>query len=429
MTVKISATQAQDIFRQTLVFAQKYDCYCLLDGNTPLFGHYPYQPFATTIGIGTKQKFYSFDEIENWLSQNTENQELKLFGFLSYDLKNQIEKLHSQHQDLLNTPDLFFFEPLYTITFQQDSIVIHGEGDLASIYATILEQNKVIDTSISTNNIILQQKFSKEAYIETVQKIQNYIVEGDVYELNFCMEFFAENVQLNPLATFLRLKALSPMPFATFLKAESLYVLGASPERFIKKTGTNIVSQPIKGTIRRGKDAAEDEALKQKLRSSEKEIAENMMIVDLVRNDFARSAKTGTVKVPEIFGIYTFPQVHQMISTVTATVQPETSITTIIKNAFPMGSMTGAPKIRAMEIIEEVERTKRGIFSGSIGCIKSNGDFDLNVVIRSIFYQAASQYLSFQAGSAITYDAVPEQEYEECLLKTLAIRRTLGISS
>jgi len=423
MKINITSHQYHEIFTKTLIFAQQYDYYCLLDGNAPLFNHYPHQTFETKIGIGAKQKFYTLEEVQNWLSKNTDNQ---LFGFFSYDLKNQIENLYSQHQDLLATPDLFFFEPLYTIIFKTDSIEILGEGDLAVIYTTILSQNTEFDTTISKSNIVLQQKFTREEYIAAVQKIQNYILEGDVYELNFCMEFFAENVQLNPLATFLRLKTLSPMPFATFLKSADLYVMGASPERFIKKTGANIISQPIKGTIRRGKDSTEDEALKKQLRNSEKEIAENMMIVDLVRNDFARSAKTGTVKVPEIFGIYSFPQVHQMISTVTAEVSPNTPILEIIKNAFPMGSMTGAPKIRAMEIIEEVERTKRGIFSGSIGCLKSNGDFDFNVVIRSIFYQKALQYLSFQAGSAITYDAVPEQEYEECLLKTLAIRRTLG---
>jgi para-aminobenzoate synthetase component 1 len=216
------------------------------------------------------------------------------------------------------------------------------------------------------------------------------------------------------------------MPFASLFKLHEKYVLCASPERFLKKEGTKIISQPIKGTMKRGKNEAEDEILKYQLRHSEKEIAENMMIVDLVRNDLARTAKTGTVKVEEIFGIYTFPQVHQMISTVTAQIDEKTSIVEVIKNAFPMGSMTGAPKIKAMELIEQYEKTKRNVFSGAIGYMTPNQDFDFNVVIRSIFYDNSQKYLSFQAGSAITYDSVAVKEYEECLLKTKAIREVLG---
>ncbi|MEM9981316.1 MAG: anthranilate synthase component I family protein, partial [Bacteroidota bacterium] len=220
--------------------------------------------------------------------------------------------------------------------------------------------------------------------------------------------------------------AHSPMPFATFLKLQHQYLLGASPERFLKKQGKQLISQPIKGTAKRSKQPVEDQRIRQQLYQSEKERAENLMIVDLVRNDLARSAVVGSVKVTELFGIYSFPQVHQMISTVKATLRDNITWVEALKNAFPMGSMTGAPKIKAMQLIEKYERTKRGLYSGAVGYVTPTGDFDFNVVIRSILYNAQAQYLSFQVGSAITYDALPAQEYEECLLKASAIIKTLA---
>ena len=235
------------------------------------------------------------------------------------------------------------------------------------------------------------------------------------------MEFFGKNPQFNPLLAFQKLNAQSPMPFAAFQKFNDKFLICASPERFLKKTDDKIVSQPIKGTIRRGKNLAEDNALKMQLQNSEKERAENMMIVDLVRNDLARSSTAGTVRVEELFGIYSYQNVHQMVSTVTATAKKGISFAEIIKNAFPMGSMTGAPKVSAMKLIEALEDTKRGLFSGAAGYITPNGDFDFNVVIRSILFDQSSGNLSFQVGSAITYDSIPEKEYEEVLLKAEAI--------
>jgi para-aminobenzoate synthetase component 1 len=321
---------------------------------------------------------------------------------------------------------MYFFVPQHIIFFEKTQIRILSfeniEELLQKIYKTTIpipENPKVVTK--------LQSNFSKSYYITAVEKIKQHILEGDVYELNFCMEFFLENMVISPKDVFLALKQVSPMPFATFFNVNSRYIIGASPERFLKKEGNIVISQPIKGTSKRGKNAAEDELLKQKLRNSEKEIAENMMIVDLVRNDLAKTAKTGTIKATELFGIYTFPQVHQMISTVQAEIDGQYNTIEIIKNAFPMGSMTGAPKIKAMELIEMYEKSKRGVFSGTIGYIKPNKDFDFNVVIRSIFYHAVDKYLTFQAGSAITFDAIAEQEYEECLLKTKAIRQVLGI--
>ncbi|UOQ71128.1 anthranilate synthase component I family protein [Hymenobacter cellulosilyticus] len=240
-----------------------------------------------------------------------------------------------------------------------------------------------------------------------MEAIREDILNGEVYELNLCQEFYAETVALEPVGTFLRLLEASPTPFAGFYKWHDRYLLCASPERFLQKKGPQLISQPIKGTIRRGATPGEDERQRQLLLHDEKERAENLMIVDLVRNDLARVAQTGSVQVPELFGLYSFRHVWQMISTVQAQARPDLGLVDMLRATFPMGSMTGAPKIRAMELIEHYERTKRGLYSGSLGYVTPAGDFDFNVVIRSLQYRAGTGYLSFQVGSAITYDSDP----------------------
>jgi para-aminobenzoate synthetase component 1 len=198
-----------------------------------------------------------------------------------------------------------------------------------------------------------------------------------------------------------------------------------SPERYLNKAGSTLKSQPIKGTARRLANPEEDEKIKEELRASEKERAENVMIVDLVRNDLTKCALPGTVKVDELCGIYSFEQVHQMISTVSCQLAEGTTLSHILRSSFPMGSMTGAPKIRAMQLIESFEQTRRGVYSGSVGYIAPNGDFDLILIIRTMLYDADQKYLSFQVGSAITHQAIPEIEYDECLLKAKAILQVL----
>ncbi len=277
-----------------------------------------------------------------------------------------------------------------------------------------------------THNIDLRSRFSKEEYIETVKKVKEHINRGDIYVTNFCQEFYAEGAIIDPLSIFLRLNAISPNPFTAFFKLKDKYILSASPERFLAKRGGKLISQPIKGTSKRFTDPTEDEQSKQTLRVHSKELQENVMIVDLVRNDLTKSAKAGTVNTEELFGIYSFNQVHQMISTVICELRKDISEVQSIKNSFPMGSMTGAPKISAMQLMEQYERTKRGVYSGAIGYFSPDGDFDFNVVIRTLLYNEAEKYLSFQVGSAITYHADPEKEYEECLLKAQAILEVLG---
>ncbi|WP_299821915.1 anthranilate synthase component I family protein [uncultured Pontibacter sp.] len=346
-------------------------------------------------------------------------------GYLTYDLKNQIEKLSSSNHDGIAFPTALFFEPQVYLYFNDDSVDISSsDNNIDSILAAILQST--LPCAATPAHVTLKQRVTPEQYKTNVEKIRNHILEGNVYELNYCMEFFAEDAEVVPLPLYLALNEASPTPFSGYLKYNDKYLMCASPERFLKKEGQKLISQPIKGTIKRGQTPEEDAALQHQLRHDEKELAENMMIVDLVRNDLSRSCSTGTVQVEEMFGIYGFRQVSQMISTITGELKPENDLTDALKGAFPMGSMTGAPKISAMQLIEELEATKRGLYSGTFGYITPDNDCDFNVVIRSIQYNASAKYLSFMVGSAITYDSEPEREYEECLLKAKAILKVLG---
>ncbi|MFC2104842.1 anthranilate synthase component I family protein, partial [Bacteroidota bacterium] len=234
------------------------------------------------------------------------------------------------------------------------------------------------------------------------------------------------NSVIDPLKTFIGFNEISPAPFSCYYKLDDKYLLSASPERFIKKSNNKIISQPIKGTIKRSLDNKNDLKLKTELFNDPKERAENVMIVDLVRNDLSRTANKASVKVEELFGIYSFKQVHQMISTVVSEVNNDINIIDVIKNAFPMGSMTGAPKVRAMRLIEQYEKTKRGLYSGSVGYITPDNNFDFNVVIRSILYNQSKNYVSFTVGGAITSLADPDKEYEECMVKAEAMLKVFS---
>jgi len=253
------------------------------------------------------------------------------------------------------------------------------------------------------------------------------MLRGDCYEINFCQEFYADQAVIDPLCIYEKLVTLSPNPFSALYKFKDKYCICASPERYLKKRGNKIYSQPIKGTAKRNlENLEEDELSKGTLSISEKNKSENVMVVDLVRNDLAKVCKEGTVKVDELYGIYSFPQVHQMISTVAGELKENISFRDIIKATFPMGSMTGAPKRKVIELIEKYERSKRGIFSGAVGYITPERDFDFNVVIRSIMYNASEKHLSFMAGSGVTFYSDAHKEYEECLLKAEAMRKAIS---
>lgn len=351
-----------------------------------------------------------------------------LFGYLSYDLKNDTEVLSSKNQDGLGFPDLYFFQPKKILILKSNKLEMHYLHLCADEFQADLKE---IQYSMLTNEIQLEkidiiQRIPKEDYIAKVGQMLEHIAKGDLYEANFCMEFYAENATLNPLQTFLKLNTLSQPPFAVFFKNHKHYLLSASPERYLKKSGEVIVSQPIKGTAARFTDTILDENSKNSLQKDPKERSENIMIVDLVRNDLSKTAQKGSVEVTELCKIYSFKQVHQMISTITSKMDPQFSAVDVLKTTFPMGSMTGAPKISAMQIIDKLEETQRGLYSGAFGYFTPEGDFDFNVVIRSILYNESKDYISFSVGSAITSLSDPQKEYEECMLKAKAMFTVLN---
>ncbi|WP_207430798.1 aminodeoxychorismate synthase component I [Sabulibacter ruber] len=407
--------------QQALAWAhQQYEVVAYYDSNHITYRHGAFQNIlgvqGTTGGVIT-----TWQELEEQLQRQRET---PLLGYFTYDLKNSLEKLQTTHPDFIGFPELYFFEPEIWFVWEQDSVTIFSqEAEPASIAEAI--EAIVFSTLFPQNTIKTEARVHKEEYLQAVENLRQHILEGDVYEVNYCQEFYAEKAGIEPISLYWKLIQTSPTPFAGFLKVNDRYLLCASPERFLKKEQNLLITQPIKGTIRRGATPGEDERQRHALASSEKEQAENMMIVDLVRNDLNRVAATGTVRVEELFGLYGFQYVWQMISTVTGQLPPNVSSVEAIKAAFPMGSMTGAPKLRALELIEQYEKTKRGLYSGSFGYFLPNGDFDFNVVIRSIQYNAQTGYLSFEVGSAITYDSDPEQEYQECLLKAAAILKIL----
>ncbi|MHC1705081.1 MAG: aminodeoxychorismate synthase component I [Tenuifilaceae bacterium] len=352
-----------------------------------------------------------------------------LFGYIGYDIKNELEDLKSENFDGLGFDDIFFFQPRIVMLDNEDNLFVKFFPSLDTAEEINILLNKLDnddDIADFTSNInIFKRRFSKQDFIKTVEEVKTHIQRGDIYEMNLCQEFYSENIEIDPAETFIALNRYSPTPFATFLKTNNRYVMSASPERFLRKKGVKIISQPIKGTMARSIDPYEDEHIRTKLRNDPKERAENIMIVDLVRNDLSKIAEVGSVNVDELCGVYPFRQLHQMISTISCRIKEDHDFIDVIKATFPMGSMTGAPKIRAMQLIEHFERTKRGLYSGSIGYISPEQDFDLNVVIRSLLYNKESKYLSFSVGGAITIHSDPEMEYQECMLKAKAILTTL----
>jgi para-aminobenzoate synthetase component 1 len=358
----------------------------------------------------------SLDQLQHYINQHKGSY---LFASLAYDLKNSIEQLSSQYTDQLAYPLAHFWVPKFVIRLEKEKFeYLQGEQDEESFLFLDYFMEEEIDHNFHSFPYRFEARTSKERYISQVEKLKAHIQRGDIYEVNYCQEYFAENVVLEyPMDTYFKLNRITKAPFSTFLQTDKHAIFCGSPERYMKKNGDRLLSQPIKGTAPRGIDSQADEALKQHLQNDPKERAENIMIVDLVRNDLSRVAKKGSVHVSELCGIHTFETVHQMISTIECELEKEVSFLDILNASFPMGSMTGAPKVEAMKIIDETEDFNRGIYSGSIGYISPNGDFDFNVVIRSMIYNRENKYLSCAVGGAITILSDPEKEYEECQTK------------
>jgi len=412
--------------QQLLIWAQQFREVVYLDSNDYPQDYSSYDCILAVDAFTSIKTDYhnAFEDLKQY-QQITKDW---LFGYLSYDLKNDIEVLHSNNFDGLDFPDLFFFQPKKIVALKGNQLEIQYlnmcDDEVEDDFNEIGVQCSVF--SVQSSEIEIKQRISKDKYLEKVSKILEHIHRGDIYEANFCMEFFIENTTINPLEKFLKLNEISKSPLSVYFKNNKQFLLSASPERYLKKQGELLISQPIKGTAKRFLDPIEDEKSKKQLSSDPKERAENIMVSDLVRNDLSRTAQKGSVKVEELCGIYSFEQVHQMISTITSKLDGQYAIVDAIKTTFPMGSMTGTPKVSVLKIIEELEETKRGLYSGAVGYFAPNGDFDFNVVIRSILYNQEKNYVSFSVGSAITSQSVPEKEYEECLLKAKAMRDVLS---
>ncbi|WP_375253298.1 aminodeoxychorismate synthase component I [Dokdonia donghaensis] len=426
-TIKtITITDLIAFKKQLLSWAQQYEDIVWLDSNSYERQNYPeYEAILAVDAFTSLKTDYqgAFDQLEEYQSTTKD----WIFGYLSYDLKNDTERLTSKNDDSLDFADLYFFQPKKVFLLKGGTLEMHYLG---MVDDEIEEDFKEIingvnyEPYIAADPLSIKLKIHKEAYKEKVREMLAHIHRGDIYEANMCQEFYATGA-IDPLETYERLNAISTPPFATYLRMEDQYLLSATPERYIKKIGEKIVTQPIKGTARRSDNEEEDYAFAKALQQNPKERSENIMIVDLVRNDLSRTARRGSVVVEELCEVYPFKQVHQMISTVTSQLGVGISPVDVIRSTFPMGSMTGAPKLRAMQIIESLEESKRGLYSGSVGYFTPAGDFDFNVVIRSILYNAEKQYISYSVGGAITAGSDPDSEYEECLLKAKAMRAVL----
>lgn len=410
---------------QLLLWSQQFDDVVWLDSNNYQQLNAQYDAVLAVDAMTSIQSDYqdAFDKLKEYqtLTQDW------IFGYLSYDLKNDVEYLKSENFDGLQFPEIYFFQPKKIFLLKGNRLTMHYMRMVDDEFDDDLSQIKSqhVNGMHEPNDVKIHLRIHKDEYFNKVNEMLAHIHRGDIYEANFCQEFYAENTVINPIETYNKLNAISKPPFATFFKLSDKYLLSASPERYIKKAGNTIISQPIKGTAKRSENIEEDEALKEALKNDQKERSENIMIVDLVRNDLSKTALKGSVVVKELCEIYTFDQVHQMISTVESKVDEDINPVEILKSTFPMGSMTGAPKISAMKIIEALEETKRGLYSGSVGYFTPNGDFDFNVVIRSILFNESKKYVSYSVGGAITAKSDPLKEYEECLVKAKAMREVL----
>ncbi|WP_299103464.1 anthranilate synthase component I family protein [uncultured Winogradskyella sp.] len=427
-TTQIHQPKNLESFKQNLLlWSQQFDDVLWLDSNNHTDQYTNYDAVLAVDAFTTLRTDF-FDAFERLKEYQTSTKDW-IFGYLTYDLKNTTERLKSQNFDGLEFPDLYFFQPKKLFLFKDNQVEIQYlrmvddeiEDDIRLIESIVI--SNVVENP--HNPVKIKLRIHKDDYFEKVTKMLAHIQRGDIYEANFCQEFYAENSEINPLETFKKLNEISKPPFASFLKFEDKYMMSASPERYIKKESITVISQPIKGTAKRSTNKTEDLKLADDLSKDLKERSENIMIVDLVRNDLSHTAIKGSVEVKELCKVYSFLQVHQMISTVQSQVESDTNPVDIIKTTFPMGSMTGVPKLSAMQIIENLEETKRGLYSGSVGYFTPNGDFDFNVIIRSILYNESKKYISYSVGGAITAKSDPLKEYEECLVKAKAMREVL----
>lgn len=421
----------QTLRSRILNFIEGFSHAIFLESNTPALSPVPVTgtQYDFIAAAGKVDEFkgdeHSLDELELFIKKH-QQQHHWIFGYLSYDIKNGIENLQSDNPDVMGFPEIHFFVPELVICSRNNQVeIISPSGKITDI-AQLTGDEKLNKVHEKTK-VHITHMLNRDSYLNHVGKIIEHIKRGDIYELNYCHQIAGIAETFNPSATFEALNRLSSNPFSAFARLDQTHLICSSPERFIAKINNRIYSQPVKGTAARGSTSSQDDAARNRLATSEKEQSENVMIVDLVRNDLSKIAAKGSVKVDELFGIYTFPRVHQMISTISCELKSESTFTEVIKALFPMGSMTGAPKISAMKIIDDCENFKRGLFSGTIGYLSPDGNFDFNVIIRSILYNSNSKLISLAAGGAITAGSDPELEYDETMLKLSPQLQALGV--
>lgn len=414
--------EKDDFLRKLVFFSEKYIHFCLLDSNSSE-NSVPDRYFEFDF-------ICAFDAVETLSS--CENSILKvknlhskfhdwMFGYLSYDLKDEFFNLPFKGIDNLNSDHVSFFIPKYVMLVKDNQLEVLTHENKDSINSLINQISNYNCNEQKINTISFKARESKKSYLQKINKIKYHIKRGDIYEINYCQEFFNDNILISAHNIFYHLNKSTKSPFASFLKNDKINLMGFSPERYLCKNNLKVISQPIKGTSRRSNDSFEDNYLFNNLLKSKKDISENIMIVDLVRNDLSITAKSGSVNVDKLCGVYSFSNVHQMISTISSELENGTHFTDVIKSSFPMGSMTGAPKKMALTLIDKFEENKRSLYSGSVGYITPAGDFDFNVVIRSLIYNYKRKYLSLSVGGAITSKSIPLKEYEECIIKAQPI--------
>ena len=408
-----------NVFKQKVLnWLKQFSTFCFLDSNS----YTAHQQLLVGAGSVRRCVASGTDALKQ-LQLFLDTRNCWRFGHLCYELQTSERTNPPNKDDLLQFPDLAFFEPEIVLQLQAGNLAITAEHP-DRIFQSIQQESTELSVT-AASPVQIEQRINRNEYLSIIHQLKNHIKRGDCYEINFCQEFYVQKIEADPFLLYQKLNQLSPNPFSGLYRIEDKWLISASPERFVQKRGAVIMSQPIKGTLQRNTPGSEIKTEQLLLRNSEKDKAENVMVVDLVRNDLSRICEEGSVKVDELFGIYTFPQVHQMISTISGTLNKSVNFSEIINATFPMRSMTGAPKISVLHLIDKYEKSKRGIFSGTLGYIDPNNDFDFNVIIRSIMYNQKAQYLSFQAGSGITIYSDAEKEWEECMIKAAAIKSIL----
>ena len=369
--------------------------------------------FEMVFGWGAKEFFDAEDLKANRFGGKW------VFAALSYELRHHFEKLDRGNLSILDWPDLVLYCPEIVGILKRDgTLEIYSEDPFTAeqILSELLQEFE--PRPHGNVELAFTPLETEKEYLQAVRALQNHIQLGDIYEVNYCTAFAASYDELDEPRLFKNMVQSTEAPFSAYMSLGEHSLLCTSPERYIQRRGKRLISQPIKGTNAVTTNNIEQRA---ELLASEKERAENVMIVDLVRNDLSRIAERGSVKVSELFGVYTFKNVNQLISTIEAEVKVEVSLWEILAATFPMGSMTGAPKVSAMQLSERYEKVAREIYSGAVGYICPNGDFDLNVVIRSIAINRAKKQAAISVGGAITILSNPADEYAECQLKAASL--------